>query len=602
MKTLGLIISMFFVPLWIYSQIPSKIDFQGVARDAQGNVMVQKPISIQVSILAKAPSGNAIYTERHKVTTDEYGLFALAIGSGQNNQGVFTEIQWDKGPHFVQVEIDPDGGNNYIDLGTLEMMAVPYAFYAQRVENADDADANPQNEIQQLELNGEVLSISDGNSVQLPDASSQNEIQQLALNGEVLSISNANKVQLPDASSTNELQELNFGQNNVLSISGGNAVQLPNVSSPWNLAGQSIYVESGRVGIGLTKPSDALSIYSENRATMNFLTSGSGSGQEDGFSVGLYKLSNSAVLWNYERGDIRFGTDDETRMYINQFGRVGIGTTAPGEKLEIASSDQDVGLRVKAAESNKSRLSLMQTTSSRNLGFTWEYDGSEDNFYLMAEGYQGYDGNKIMTIVPQGFIGINTNSPASNLSLNAREATSTLLTVTNDNHPQSRLLMGLHNGVPVLDFQDQPFSIRAEGRDALTVNHESGYVGINVSDPRVALEIDGRLLVSEETELLGSLSIGTGVQIEQIVEFRGTTENSGDFSTYSYPDGYNKNNTRVISAEIQHPGGSWLGIATGSSLDRIRVALLDTAIRIFHPPLNDYQNRPFRLLLMRVAN
>ena len=345
---------------------------------------------------------------------------------------------------------------------------------------------------------------------------------------------------------------------------------------------------------------------------MNFLTSASGSGQEDGFAVGLNKLSNSAMLWNYEKGDIRFGTNDETRMYINQFGRVGIGTTAPGERVEIAASNQDAGLRIKAVDPYRSRLSLFQSTTSGGEGFSWEYEGQERELYLRAEGFEGYGGNELMTIIPQGAIGINTDRPQSTFSVNERVGMSTILTVTNDNYSQARLLMGLFEGRPILDFRDEPFTIRAAGQDVLTVHHQSRRVGIGIQEPRVELDVEGRLLVTETAIVEGSLDvqedidvdgtmrIGQGTSFNHILEITGTTANMGKVSDTGYPSGYTKNNTRVLSAEIQHPGGAWMGVGTGNSLDRIRVVLLDDVIRITHPPLNDYQSQAFRMLLLRL--
>ncbi len=73
-----------------------------------------------------------------------------------------------------------------------------------------------------------TLSISKGNSIQLPDASSTNEIQTLSLSSDNtgISISSGNTVALPDSSPTNELQTLSISGTS-LSISSGNSVQLP---------------------------------------------------------------------------------------------------------------------------------------------------------------------------------------------------------------------------------------------------------------------------------------------------------------------------------------------------------------------------------------
>lgn len=80
---------------------------------------------------------------------------------------------------------------------------------------------------QTLNLSGAgELSISPGNSVQLPDNSATNEIQTLSLNGGTVSLTNGGSFVLPDADATNELQTLSIS-NKALQLSKGNSVPLP---------------------------------------------------------------------------------------------------------------------------------------------------------------------------------------------------------------------------------------------------------------------------------------------------------------------------------------------------------------------------------------
>jgi uncharacterized protein (TIGR02145 family) len=44
--------------------------------------------------------------------------------------GIFAGIDWSNGAMFMQVELDPQGGNAFIDMGTQQMLSVPYALYA----------------------------------------------------------------------------------------------------------------------------------------------------------------------------------------------------------------------------------------------------------------------------------------------------------------------------------------------------------------------------------------------------------------------------------------------------------------------------------------
>ena len=584
------------------AQVPARIDFQAVARDAQGDILYQKNITIRLSIVKGPLPGSVIYQENHTVTTDDYGLFTLGIGSGESSEKTLHDVDWKKGPHFLRIELDPQGGTDYADMGTLELMTVPYAFYAKHAENIDDADADSLNELQRLDISGEVLSISNGNNVQLPDADSQNELQQLSLNGEVLAISDGNSVRLPDASAQNELQQLSVRENNLLSISNGNTVQLPASTSAWKTMGQTVYLDAPvKVGLGLKTAPHLMTLAGSNQAHMGFLTSATEVGQANGLVIGLNKLSHSAQIWNFERGDIRFGTDDETRMLISPLGRVGIGTTAPGEKLEVGSTTGDVGLRINAASNKMALLHLSEATTSGKRGYNWAYNGSGSHLLLYSQGF-GHDSDPLMRIRPTGISEIGTNGP---LNIRAIEGESTLLALSHKDQTAT-IQMGILRGIPIIDFRAEPLNIKAEGQVAISVNHNSGFVGIGRENPRLPLDVQGSMEVSEDltikedTEIEGSLTIGSGFTFDQIQEFTGTTTNTGNNRDFPYPSGYNRSNTRILSLQIQFSTGNW-GTTGAGDLEILHAVLFDNFIRIIYPPKNAYQNRPFRILLMRAG-
>jgi hypothetical protein len=81
------------------------------------------------------------------------------IGGGTTSDD-FSAIQWQSGPYFCKLEIDPTGGTNYNDYGTFQLVSVPYALYANTAATAlNDNDTDNQNELQDL---SQVL--SKGNS------------------------------------------------------------------------------------------------------------------------------------------------------------------------------------------------------------------------------------------------------------------------------------------------------------------------------------------------------------------------------------------------------------------------------------------------------
>jgi hypothetical protein len=73
------------------------------------------------------------------VPTNAFGIFTVVIGGGNISTGDLDSINWSSGTYFLQVETDPTGANNYIDMGTTQLMSVPYSFYSNKAKRADTA-------------------------------------------------------------------------------------------------------------------------------------------------------------------------------------------------------------------------------------------------------------------------------------------------------------------------------------------------------------------------------------------------------------------------------------------------------------------------------
>jgi hypothetical protein len=128
-----LIILLFF-PLLSYSQSPSGVNYQAVARDSVGAILANTAIDIQFSIISSTTTGNVEYKEQHSATTNDFGLFSLIIGQGtyiSGNSTIFKDIDWGSSIHFVKVDMDATSNGNYIHMGTTQIMTVPYSFYAE---------------------------------------------------------------------------------------------------------------------------------------------------------------------------------------------------------------------------------------------------------------------------------------------------------------------------------------------------------------------------------------------------------------------------------------------------------------------------------------
>ena len=70
----------------------------------------------------------------------------LFIGEGNISSGSFEDIDWANHTYFLQVEIDFNGDNAFIIMGTSQLRSVPYALYALNAGNTDAGSVGPQGE------------------------------------------------------------------------------------------------------------------------------------------------------------------------------------------------------------------------------------------------------------------------------------------------------------------------------------------------------------------------------------------------------------------------------------------------------------------------
>ncbi|GAB4290937.1 MAG: hypothetical protein Kow0068_16300 [Marinilabiliales bacterium] len=119
----------------MYSQVPEGFNYQGVARDNQGDAITNQNISLRISIHSGSSTGTQLYTETHNLTTNEFGLFSLIIGEG-NTSDDFSSIDWSSPEDkWLNIEMDENGGTNFTIIGSNKLYSVPYALYAKNAGN-----------------------------------------------------------------------------------------------------------------------------------------------------------------------------------------------------------------------------------------------------------------------------------------------------------------------------------------------------------------------------------------------------------------------------------------------------------------------------------
>jgi hypothetical protein len=113
-----------------FAQAPQAIPYQGVARNAAGNILASQPIGLLINILDGTSTGTIVYSETQSVTTSTLGLFTVNIGTGTPVTGTLEGVNWGSNAKFIDVQMDAAGGTNYVDMGATQLMSVPYALFA----------------------------------------------------------------------------------------------------------------------------------------------------------------------------------------------------------------------------------------------------------------------------------------------------------------------------------------------------------------------------------------------------------------------------------------------------------------------------------------
>jgi hypothetical protein len=85
-------------------------------------------VTTRFTLREQTPTGSISYQETHNTTTSNQGLIALTFGQGTPSVGTFESINWSQTIKFLQVETDL--GNGYTEIGTQQLMSVPYALYS----------------------------------------------------------------------------------------------------------------------------------------------------------------------------------------------------------------------------------------------------------------------------------------------------------------------------------------------------------------------------------------------------------------------------------------------------------------------------------------
>jgi hypothetical protein len=122
--------------------VPQGVNYQSIVRNAAGDPLTNQTISMLLTVRSGAPNGPAAYSERHTTSTNEFGLVNLVIGQGLPLPGMdFATINWGAESKFLTVSIET-APNIFDELGSSQLLSVPYALYAQNAANGGSTNGD----------------------------------------------------------------------------------------------------------------------------------------------------------------------------------------------------------------------------------------------------------------------------------------------------------------------------------------------------------------------------------------------------------------------------------------------------------------------------
>lgn len=336
-----------------FAQSPEAFKYQAVVRDASNSPVANQAVGVRLSVLEGSASGTAVYQETHSPTTSAIGLMSVNVGEGTAVSGVFADIDWASADYFLQVEADAAGGTNYAVLGASQLLSVPYSLYATEAESVPgDDDQDSTNEIQELAIAGNDLSITDGNTVTLPTFTGGNGI---VIDNNVISTDGAASVWRFNSDTTalfTDTSRIGIGAEFPLSQVDFR-YNANSVVAPSAISNDSVVAEG--VSLAISKAS--------NSTTNNAI--GIGFGSSTDVNLGIPTIGAAIIherIGGTSIGNLHFATKNvfvsqpvniPIHMTITADGNVGVGTTTPASKFVVDGNADIIGTISKGGGSFK---------------------------------------------------------------------------------------------------------------------------------------------------------------------------------------------------------------------------------------------------------
>lgn len=170
MKKLFYLLLAAALPVMALAQAPNNFNYQAVVRNSAGQPIVSGPVTLRFSIREGTPTGTILFQETQNKTTTANGMVSCIVGTGNLVSGAYpSNSQWSSGFKYFQVEIDPNGGSAFTDMGSTQIVSVPFANFANGAGTANALSSGATIAPNQLSAggatNGQILQWNGSNWV-----------------------------------------------------------------------------------------------------------------------------------------------------------------------------------------------------------------------------------------------------------------------------------------------------------------------------------------------------------------------------------------------------------------------------------------------------
>ncbi|MDE2079676.1 MAG: hypothetical protein KGI73_04835, partial [Patescibacteria group bacterium] len=248
----------------------------------------------------------------------------------------------------------------------------------------------------------------------------------------------------------------------------------------WTVSGGNTYVSptSQNVGIGTSTPSSPLYIYGSGDVPIIHLFSSTNNVDAFVQSAGSESEMNFGTISNHS---VALFTDNQQRLTVLNSGNVGIGTTNPGQKLDVAARAQ-----FRSDGTNGAGFWLTDSAGSENVFSGLEGPASSSNWGIWSNGAWQF------TVANSGNVGIGTTGPQGKLQVLASGAYtndfSNHLNLTDAASTTKNLALGFDGTNNIGWIQAINSGVVYE---PLVLNARGGNVGIGTVSPGYTLDVNG---------------------------------------------------------------------------------------------------------------